>query len=494
VVKHIEPLESNAEALGSDLGQDLVRRVALERAARTGEASLSGRITVVRDGVFNTGFIYALPVYRKGAEPMTDQQHMAALAGLLYAPMVASDVMGGAADVAQEAVQVELLDGDVSDSSKLLFRASSQMATRNHAESHGEGDVRLFQNQRAMRIGGRLLNLRVSSTPAFAASLDRSGVALMAVSGAFGSFMLALAVWLLASGRVRAQNLARRMTGELDTMARVVQTTDNAVVIAGADLKITWVNDGFTRMSGYTLAEALGHTPGELLGSGKSDPGTIARLEAAARAGEPCRVEVINRAKDGREYWLDTDVHPVHNARGEVVSFMEVGTDITAQKQAQLELQAAQCHMTELTDRLNLAIEGGNDGLWDWMDLQQDTQWWSPSYYQLLGYTTQELPATGSNFASLVHPDHVHRVGEAMELALHHGTTYDQEMLMRTKKHGYRWFRSRAKVFRDAKGNAIRVAGSAQDIHDRKQAEAEVRQAEALLRGSIDALDDAYVL
>jgi PAS domain S-box-containing protein len=259
-------------------------------------------------------------------------------------------------------------------------------------------------------------------------------------------------------------------------------------------LKITWVNDGFTRMSGYTLAEALGHTPGELLGSGKSDPGTIARLEAAARAGDPCRVEVINRAKDGREYWLDTDVHPVHNARGEVVSFMEVGTDITAQKQAQLELQAAQCHMTELTDRLNLAIEGGNDGLWDWMDLQQDTQWWSPSYYQLLGYTTQELPATGSNFASLVHPDHVHRVGEAMELALHHGTTYDQEMLMRTKKHGYRWFRSRAKVFRDAKGNAIRVAGSAQDIHDRKQAEAEVRQAEALLRGSIDALDDAYVL
>jgi len=316
----------------------------------------------------------------------------------------------------------------------------------------------------------------------------------MAVSGAFGSFMLALAVWLLASGRVRAQNLARRMTAELDTMARVVQTTDNAVVITDAHLRITWVNDGFCRMSGYTLAEAQGQTPGELLGSGKSDPDAIARLQAAGVRGEPCRVEVINRRKDGSEYWLDTDVHPVRNEKGDLVGFMEVGTDITSQKRAQLDLLAAQQRMTELADRLNLAIEGGNDGLWDWMDLAQDAQWWSPSYYQLLGYSQDDLPATASNFMTLLHPDQIDLSREAMELALHHGKPYDQEILLRTKSQGYRWFRSRAKVFRDDKGNAVRMAGAAQDIHDRKQAEAEVRQAEILLRGSIDALDDAFAL
>ena len=494
VVKHIEPLESNYEAWGVDMGQDLAARAALERAARSGEASLSGRMSLLRNDQLNTGFMYVLPVYRRGTDPATEQQHMMALEGLLYAPMIAADAMGGVADVAMEAVQVELFDGDVRDNGNLLFGAHSQLVIHQGDQPHAAGDARLYQTTRVMRIGGRLLNLRVGSTPAFAASLDRSAVTLMALSGTFGSFMLALAVWLLASGRVRAQNLARRMTSELDTMARVVQTTDNAVVITDADLKITWVNDGFTRMSGYTLAEALGHTPGELLGTSKSEPEAIARLEVAAAAGEACRVEVINRAKDGREYWIDTDVHPVHNAYGVLTGFMEVGTDITSQKQAQLELQAAQSRMTELTNRLNLAIEGGSDGLWDWMDLQQDAQWWSPSYYQLLGYTFEELPATGSNFASLVHPDHLHRIQEAMELALHHGTTYDQEMLMRTKTHGFRWFRSRAKVFRDARGHAIRVSGSSQDIHDRKQAEAEMRQAEVLLRGSIDALDDGYVL
>jgi len=494
VVKHIEPLESNFEAWGADLGLDQVRREALSRAARTGEASLSGRVNVVRDGKHNPGFIYAAPVYRNGADPVSEAQHMAALAGLVYAPMLASDVMVGAADLTNEAVRLELFDGDVRSSDNLLFSGSSQLAAVNDDPHHADAEASMFQSTRALQIGGRLLNLRVASTPAFAASLDRSGVALIAVSGAFASFVMALAVWLLASGRVRAQNLARRMTAELNTMARVVQTTDNAVVITDAQRRITWVNEGFCRMSGYSLADALGKTPGELLGSDRSDPEAIARLLAASARGEPCRVELINRRKDGSEYWIDTDVHPIHGENGELEGFMQVGTDVTSQKQAQLDLLEAQARMSELAQRLNLAVEGGSDGLWDWMDLTQDAQWWSPSYYALLGYTAQELAATASNYVSLIHPDHLEGAQEASRLAIHHGKPYDQEMLLSTKSQGYRWFRSRAKVFRDARGNAIRMAGSAQDIHDRKQAEAEVERAGALLRGAIEAIDEAFVV
>jgi PAS domain S-box-containing protein len=494
VVKHIEPLQKNFEDWGVDLGQDPVRREALERAALTGEGTLSGPITLLQNTTHGPGFLYVLPVYRNGADPTTPEQHKAALVGLLYAPLVAADVMGGVADVAQEAVQVDLYDGDARNAVSLLFSGNSQLVTLDGGVPQVEGAERMFQSRRVMHVGGRFLDLRVGSTPAFDASLDRSSAALIAVGGAFASLLMALAVWLLASGRVRAQNLARRMTAELDTMARVVQTTDNAVVITDGQLRITWVNAGFTRMSGFTLEEALGRTPGELLGNPSADPSTIARLMSAAANGEPCRVEILNRTKDGHDYWIDTDVHPTHNAKGELVSFMEVGTDITRRKHDQLELEAAQTHMTLLADRLNLAVEGGNDGLWDWMDLAQDLQWWSPSYYALLGFTPEELASTSANFLSLLHPDHVAQAAETLELALHHGKPYDHELMLRTKHQGYRWFRSRAKVFRDAHGEAIRMAGSAQDIHDRKQAEAEMRRAEALLRGSIEALDDAFAL
>ncbi|MEY4756983.1 MAG: hypothetical protein RJA34_1881, partial [Pseudomonadota bacterium] len=290
------------------------------------------------------------------------------------------------------------------------------------------------------------------------------------------------------------QNLARRMTSQLDTMARVVQSTDNAVVITNAQLRITWVNQGFVRMSGYTMAEALGKTPGELLGSPTTPPEVIMTLTSAAAMGQACRVELVNRAKDGHEYWLDTDVQPTFDDKGVLIGFMEIGTEITEQKRTLMDLETAQRNLTNMADRLSLAVEGGNDGLWDWMNVNSPEQWWSPSYYALLGYTPEELPATTASFLSIQHPDLGPRIKEAMELTLHHGKPYDEEMLVRTKHQGYRWFRSRAKVFRDDKGNATRMAGSAQDIHDRKQAEADVERAGALLRGSIDALDGAFAL
>jgi PAS domain S-box-containing protein len=494
VVRYVEPLDKNFPAWGFDEGQESVRRDALERAISTGSAALSGRVTLLQDEFKRSAFLYALPVFRSGTDPESPSQRLAALKGLLVAPIVVSQMMEGAVDLALEAVELELFDGDPLDAAKPLLQSYSQLSGLDSETPQQEAGKLARQTMRVIEVGSRLLYIRVSTTPAFEASLDRSNVALAGVGGVLASMLAALAVWLLASGRIRAQNLARRMTAELDTMARVVRMTDNAVVITDADLHITWVNDGFTRMSGYTLAEATGQKPGELLGTGKTPPETIFRLIQAAENGEPCRVEVLNRTKDGREYWLDTDVHPLRDAQGALVSFMEVGTDITAQKQAQLALETAQQRLTALTDRLNLAIEGGSDGLWDWMDLDSEVQWWSPSYYGLLGYNAHELPPSSSNFVNLVHPDDRDRLHEVMDGALRHGKPYDHEMRLHTKNRGYRWFRSRAKVFRDAQGNAIRMAGSASDVHDRKQAEAEVERASALLRGSIDALNDAFVL
>ncbi|MFM1981071.1 MAG: hypothetical protein RLZ68_2336 [Pseudomonadota bacterium] len=484
VVRHIEPLMPNFAAWGFDVGQEPIRREMLNRAVATGEASLSGALTLVAAEKSGKALLYAMPIFRSGADPQTAEQRSVALKGFVAAAVVVSSVMQGAADSASEPIAVELFDGDTQVPANLLF----DVQTKDLSPTPN------FQSVRPISVGGRLLNLRATGAPEFEASVDRSAAAATGVGGAFASFLMALAVWALASGRMRAQNLARRMTAELDTMARVVQTTDNAVIITDRDLHITWVNAGFTRMSGYTLEEAQGKPPGALLGSRKTRPEVIKILADAAAAGQPCRVELVNIAKDGHEYWLDTDVQPMFDQKGELAGFMEIGTDISDQKRDQLDLEIAQRNLTDLANRLNLAVEGGNDGLWDWMDITLDEQWWSPSYYAQLGYSLDELPATGANFMSVVHPDFRTKIDEAMQLALHHGKPYDQEMLLNTKHLGYRWFRSRGKVFRDAKGNATRVAGSSQDIHDRKLAEAEVKRASALLRGSIDALEEAFAL
>ncbi len=594
VIKFIEPIADNWAAFGFDLGQEVVRREAVERAMNSGEPALSGKIALVQDGHKSPGFLYMLPVYRRGADPGSASQRQNALVGLLYSPMIVSELFAGLAGVADNTLHLELFDGDVTQAGNLLY------------DSRGGAPDVLPNTQvplsavRPINVGGRTLLLRMRSTSAFHAMQDRSSLALAGVVGTLASMLAALTVWLLAVGRLRAQRLAERMTNDLDRLARVVQHTNNAVTIADTQMRITWINDGFTRLTGYTLEEAQGKTPGELLGSGKADPAIIARLLQAVERGEPCRAEVLNRAKDGREYWVDTEVQPTRNAGGVLTGFMEIGTDITALKDIQKRLEAAirassallntvelhtavsvsdgggrimevndafcslsgfsaaeligqdhrilnsgvqskefwaemwrvistgaswrgeicnrakdgslywvdsmiapfvgddgqvekfvsmrtditarkrdQQMLSEMSDRMTLAIEGGTDGLWDWMDLGNGTQWWSPSYYALLGYTPKELPASRESFNSILHPEHVERSKNATVQAIAGGKDYDEEQLLLTKANGYRWFRSRAKVYRNAAGEAVRMAGSSQDIHDRKLAEAQLKEAVA---------------
>jgi len=124
---------------------------------------------------------------------------------------------------------------------------------------------------------------------------------------------------------------------DLDRVARAVRHTSNAVLVTDAALHLTWVNESFTHLSGDALADAQGRPPGELLRNHKADPATIKTLLDTAAAGTACRAEVLNRAKEGRDCWVDTDVHPTRDENGVLVGFMEAATDISACKQGESE-------------------------------------------------------------------------------------------------------------------------------------------------------------
>ena len=595
VVKYIEPISTNRAALGKDLGGERRRREAAERAVDSGTPVLTSRITLPQDGNQGPGFLYFVPVYRTGSAAVsTDQERRSKLVGLLYAPIVVAEIMSGVTEVAEGALAVELFEGESAQTSSLLFNSRLDSSTGTKGPGPRSSTHELH-SLRSFVVGGRTFALRATSTPAFDASIDSSSVTFIAAGGVVASFLMALAVWLLAVGRVRAQRRAERMTADLARLARVVQHTSNSVAITDPQMRISWVNEGFTRITGYTLEEAAGRTPGDLLGSCKADPAAIKTLLDGVAAGETCRVEVLNRAKDGREYWIDTEVQPTLDERGLLTGFMEVGSDVTAQKLTQLQLEAALresdallrtfhqhaivsvadragriievneafCHisgysqqellgqnhrmvksnvhpdafwiemwrtisggspwrgeicnkakdgslswvdsmiapfmdadgtiekyisirtdisaskraqqqLSAMADQLTLAIEGGSDGLWDWMDVNADAQWWSPSFYAMLGYEPTALVASTNSFNSLLHPSHLVECQEATREALAGDKVFDMEFLLRANNAEYRWFRSRAKVSFAATGHAMRMAGSMQDIHDRKQAEREL--------------------
>lgn len=127
----------------------------------------------------------------------------------------------------------------------------------------------------------------------------------------------------------------RRLEEEHRLLAEAARRTDNGVVFTDAEGRATWVNEGFTRISGYTLAEVLGRKPGRLLQGPDTDPAAVARIAQALGRGEGFREEVLNYDKQGRPYWNALEVQPLRDEAGRLTGFMGLQSDITARKEAE---------------------------------------------------------------------------------------------------------------------------------------------------------------
>jgi PAS domain S-box-containing protein len=135
---------------------------------------------------------------------------------------------------------------------------------------------------------------------------------------------------------------------QLQKLALVASKTDNAVIITDASGRIEWVNDGFTRISGWRLDEVLGRKPGEFLQGPDTDPATVRLISERLREKRGVSAELINYNKNGRMYWISFEVQPLLNASGEAVNFMAVERDISERKASQEALERYRLHLEEL--------------------------------------------------------------------------------------------------------------------------------------------------
>lgn len=121
---------------------------------------------------------------------------------------------------------------------------------------------------------------------------------------------------------------------KLRLLAAALETASNAVFITSRSGHIQWLNDAFTRMSGYTRAEAIGQTP-KFLNSGKHDTAYYQILWSTILAGEPWVSETTERHKDGHLYTVQQSITPIHDDSGQISHFISIHEDITAKKKTE---------------------------------------------------------------------------------------------------------------------------------------------------------------
>lgn len=134
---------------------------------------------------------------------------------------------------------------------------------------------------------------------------------------------------------------------ETRTLALIAARTDNAVVLTNEVGRTVWVNEGFTRLTGYTMEEMLGRKPGEVLQGPDTDPQTVSYIREQLQKGDGFSVEVLNYAKNGRSYWLSIEVQPIRDENGRLTNFMAIERDISALRAAQ-QRQAIQVEVSRL--------------------------------------------------------------------------------------------------------------------------------------------------
>ncbi len=128
---------------------------------------------------------------------------------------------------------------------------------------------------------------------------------------------------------------------EARRLAMIAEHANDGVMLIGCDGIVRWINDGFMRLTGYAFDEIVGRNPGTLLNSPDTDPEALRLIEQGRAEGKPFRTELVNRRKDGRDIWIETNQVPVFDDAGRIEVYIAVERDVTAAKEYEKKLEEA---------------------------------------------------------------------------------------------------------------------------------------------------------
>ncbi|NTW23627.1 MAG: PAS domain S-box protein [Lentimicrobium sp.] len=256
---------------------------------------------------------------------------------------------------------------------------------------------------------------------------------------------------------------------------------------------IVILQDGYVKFINQMMAHILGYNVNEIVNTSflnyisPAEKEKIVEFYRKRQAGEmvPPIYESVLVRKDGT-------LTPVEFNNGIITYNGRIATqtyirDITERK-------AAEKALVESEQRYALAVEGVNEGIFDW-NLETNQVYFSNNYKAILGLSPEEMRNELPEWESRIHPDDKERVLQANRDYLDGRTTvYNPEYRLRHSNGDYRWILSRGVCLRDSNGKAYRMAGSHMDITERRKSDEKIRESEARYRSIFNTAADAIFL
>ena len=275
-----------------------------------------------------------------------------------------------------------------------------------------------------------------------------------------------------------------RRDAALRVQTTALQAAGNGIVITDTSGIVQWVNEAFTRLTGYEAAEVLGASP-RVLRSGAQSTEFYREMWTTILDGRIWRGELVNRRKDGSLYNEDMTVTPVRDSQGVVSHFIAIKQDVTERKRHETALAQAE-------ERHRLALDAAELGTWVFqvtagvLKLDERAQ-------RHCGVTRPDISL--EEMFARVHPDDVAEV-RAMVAAVHSPSGTGRAAFEHRFVHpsgDVRWVSIHVRVEFEGEGAARAVRFSiatSQDITQAKSAAEALQAGEERYRSLVDNLDE----
>lgn len=194
--------------------------------------------------------------------------------------------------------------------------------------------------------------------------------------------LFGLVAWL-SWVRLADLRLLQRQQQDLARLALVVEKTDNLVIVTHRDGTIAWVNEAFSRLTGYKLAEVAGKPPGAVLLGPQPNPQTIERIREGISHRRHFTLELACTHKAGTRFWLSLSFAPLADTRSQPDGYVIVGADLTARKKVEEELR-------RINRQYELLLHAAGEGICA-LDPEGRIAFVNPTASRLTGWQPGEL-------------------------------------------------------------------------------------------------------
>ena len=449
---YLEPFDKrNIKAFGYDMFSEQVRRVAMTKAMQTGEATLSGKITLVQESNtdIQAGFLMYLPVYKKGFKLDTPKDRALAIQGFVYAPFRANDLMNGILGTMFPNIDFEIYDGDSISKENILYKSS----TNNKS---------ILYKKMNTTINGHTWTL-IFKTHNIAESENIYIIFLIPGLLLVLTFLLYFLLISLIKTEENAVHIAKKATRELknseERLRYALEGSGDGLWDWNLVTNEVFFSKRWKEMLGFAEYE-LDSTLDEW--NNRIHPEDLEQVYTERKAHIEGKSDTyINehrvKCKDGSYEWmLDRGIIVSRNAEGSPLRMVGSHSDISERKQSELKIE----EYLQIIDKNVISAT---------TDLSGKILQVSQAFCNISGYSKNEL--LGKNHNIVRHQDMPNAIFKELWETIQNDNVWEGEIKNRHKDGSSYWVDATISPVKNEQGETISYAAIRHDITDKKRIE-----------------------